>query len=116
MIGTSLVTAVARMVRVAALTFAATMFVAYVAVQAFSTHYAELPTTRAVVADPPKNPELAAAISEQASRGLCCREEPALTDTVLFQDLERTEVQVLTFEQAISASSAREGRIRRYCL
>ena len=72
MIGTSLVTAVARMVRVAALTFAATMFVAYVAVQAFSTHYAELPTTRAVVADPPKNPE--PSIAPEAS---CTAELPA---------------------------------------
>ena len=91
------------------------MFVAYVAVQAFASHYNEVPTTRTVVAEPARNTALAAAITEQTSRGLTCREEPALTDTILFQAVAETEVQVLTFEQAIAASSARTGWIRRYC-
>ncbi len=114
-LGSSHIASAARLVRVSALTFVAMMFVAYVAVQAFSSHYSEVPSTRTVVAEPAKNPALAAAISEQVSRGLTCREQPALTDTILFQAVAQTEVQVLTFEQAIAASSAREGWIRRYC-
>ncbi len=115
MIGTSHVTAVARFIRVCAVTFAAVMLVAYVSVQAFASHYNEAPTAQNVVAKPVTNTALAAAIVEQTSRGLTCREEPALTDTILFQALAETEVQVLTFEEAIAASSARTGWIRRYC-
>jgi len=116
MIGMPHVTAVAEFVRISAVTFAVTMFVAYLAVQSFASHYNELPSTRTVVAEPAKDTALAAAITEQVSRGLTCREEPALTDTILFQAVKQTEVQVLTFEQAIAASSASEGWIRRYCV
>lgn len=91
------------------------MCVAYIAVQAFASHYNEVPTTRTVVAEPARNTALAAAITEQTSRGLTCREEPALTDTILFQTVEESAVQVLTFEEAVAASSARTGWIRRYC-
>src|SRR5689334_1848682 len=115
MIGTSHVTAVARFIRVCTVTFAAVVVVAWVSVQAFASHYNDAPTTHTVVARPVTNTALAAAIVEQTSRGLTCREEPALTDTILFQALEQTEVQVLTFEEAIAASSARSGWIRRYC-
>ena len=115
MIGTSHVTAAARLVRVSVTTFAVMMLVAYIAIQAFASHYNEGPSTRTVEAVPVSNPALAAAISKQVSHGLTCREEPALTDTILFQALEESEVQVLTFEQAIAASSARTGWIRRYC-
>jgi hypothetical protein len=115
MIGTSHVPAAARFVRVSAATFVVTMLVAYIAIQAFASHYNESPSTRTVVAVPARNTALATAITQQVSRGLTCREEPALTDTILFQAIEETEVQVLTFEQAIAASSARTGWIRRYC-
>ena len=113
--GSAHLAAVSRVIRVSAMTFVAILFVAYVAVQAFASHYNEVPTTHTVVAEPASNTALAAAISEQTSRGLTCREEPALTDTILFQAVSQSEVQVLTFEQAIAASSAREGWIRRYC-
>lgn len=115
MVGSSHLAFAARLIRVSALTFVAMMFVAYVAIQAFASHYNEPPSTRTVVAEPATNPELAAAITEQVSRGLTCREEPALTDTILFQVVDQGAVQVLTFEQAIAASSARSGWIRRYC-
>ena len=115
MISTSHIAAAARVVRVSAATFVVIMFVAYLSVQAFATHYNEVPTTHTVDAKPATNPALAAAITAQVSRGLTCREEPALTDTILFQALEETEVKVLTFEEAIAASSARSGWIRRYC-
>ncbi len=114
-LGSSHIASAARLVRVSAMTFVAVMFVAYVAVQAFASHYSETPSTRTVVAAPAKNPALAAAIGDQISRGLTCREEPALTDTILFQAVGESAVQVLTFEQAIAASSARQGWIRRYC-
>lgn len=114
-IRSSHIAAAARLVRVSALTLVAILFVAYVAVQAFASHYNVTPTTRTVVAEPARNTALAAAIAEQTALGLTCREEPALTDTILFQAVEQSTVQVLTFEQAIAASSAREGWIRRYC-
>lgn len=114
-VGSVHLVAVSRIVRVSAMTFVAVLFVAYIAVQAFATHYNAVPSTHAVVAQPATNTALAAAISEQVARGLTCREEPALTDTILFQAVGKSEVQVLTFEQAIAASSAREGWIRRYC-
>lgn len=114
-VGSAHLVAVSRLVRVSALTAVAILFVAYIAVQAFASHYNAVPSTHKVVAQPASNAALAAAITEQVSRGLTCREEPALTDTILFQALEQSEVQVLTFEQAIAASSAREGWIRRYC-
>ncbi len=110
------VAAAARFVRVSALTFVATMFVAYIAIQAFASHYTDLPTTRTVVAQPAEDAALAAAITEQVSQGLSCREEPALTDTILFQEHEQSEVQVLTFDQALAASSADQGWVRRYCI
>ncbi|WP_332645190.1 hypothetical protein [Aeromicrobium sp.] len=113
--GSAHLVAVSRLVRVSAMTAVAVLFVAYIAVQAFATHYNAVPSTRTVVAQPATNTALAAAISEQVARGLTCREEPALTDTILFQAVAQSEVQVLTFEQAIAASSAREGWIRRYC-
>lgn len=115
MIGTSHVTAVARLIRVTTATFAVALVVAYVSVQIFASHYSVPPTTQVVVAESVEDAELAAAISEQMARGMTCREEPALTDTILFQELDQTEVHVLTFEQATAASSAREGWIRRYC-
>ena len=113
--GSAHLVAVSRFVRVSAMTFVAVLFVAYIAVQAFASHYNTVPTTRTVDAQPAANTALAAAISEQVAHGLTCREEPALTDTILFQAVAKSEVQVLTFEQAIAASSAREGWIRRYC-
>lgn len=113
--GSAHLVAVSRFIRVSAMTSVAVLFVAYIAVQAFATHYNAVPSTRTVDAQPASNPELAAAISEQVARGLTCREEPALTDTILFQDVGESKVQVLNFEQAIAASSVREGWIRRYC-
>ena len=114
-VGSAHLVAMSRLVRVSAISAVAILFVAYVAVQAFASHYNAVPTTRTVVAQSAANPALAAAIKEQVARGLTCREEPALTDTILFQALEQSDVQVLTFERAIAASSAREGWIRRYC-
>lgn len=114
-LGSSHLASAARIIRVSALTFVAVMFTAYIAIQAFSSHYSDAPSTHTVVASSAGNPALAAAITKQVSRGLTCREEPALTDTILFQATGQREVQVLTFEQAIAASSARSGWVRRYC-
>ncbi len=115
-IRSSHVAAAARLIRVSALVFVATLLVAYVAVQAFASRYNAPPSTRNVVSTPATHAALAAAIVEQTSRGLTCRKEPALTDTILFQEVGRTDVQVLTFDQALAASSARTGWVRRYCL
>lgn len=116
MYGTSHVTAVARLIRVCTVTAAVLLVVAYVAVQAFAMHYNSPRTTQSVDARPATNTALAAAIAEQSERGLACREQPALTDTILFQALEHAEVQVLTFDEAIAAASERTGWIRRYCI
>ncbi len=110
------VAAAARLVRVSAMTFVVTMLVAYVAVAAFASQYTEIPTTRTVVAQPAEDAALAAAITEQVSQGMSCREEPALTDTILFQAHEHPEVQVLTFDEALAAASADQGWVRRYCV
>ena len=115
MISMARVAAAARLVRIGSATFAVSIFVAYVALQAFAGHYSALPSTQPVVAEPPTNSELAAAITEQVERGLTCRAEPALTDTILVQAHGESAVQVLTFDQALAASSARTSWVRRYC-
>ena len=115
MIDTSYVTAAVRLVRITAVTFAVALMVGFVAVQSFANHY-DSRTVQVVDAQPAADAALASAISTQVSQGLSCREEPALTDTILFQHLDANAVQVMTFEQAIAASSAREGWIRRYCV
>jgi hypothetical protein len=115
MIGTSHIVAAARLVRIAVATFAVAVLVGFIAVESFVGRYGEPQQVQAM--DVRSNDtELVSAISAQESTGLTCREEPALTDVVLFQRLGESAVRVLTFEQAVAASTAHEGWIRRYCV
>jgi hypothetical protein len=115
MIGTSYVVATARLVRIASVTFAIALMVGFVALQSFSSRYGE-PHQSLVLQTADANPALTAAISSQESAGRVCREKPALTDTILFQRLGESKVRVLSFDEAIAASSRREGWIRSYCI
>ena len=112
---TSYVAAAARVVRVTSLTFAMAMLVGFVALQSFASQYGT-PHQSLVMQTANANPALTAAISTQESAGRICREKPALTDTILFQRLGESQVRVLSFDEAIAASSAREGWIRSYCV
>ena len=111
----SCVATAARMLRIASLTFAVAVVVGFVALQSFSSQYGG-PHEALVMQTADANPALTAAIAAQESAGRVCREKPALTDTILFQRLGESKVRVLTFDEAIAASSARQGWIRRYCI
>lgn len=113
MIGTSLMIAGARMVRIAAAVSAVGLLVGYFAISAFAGNYGA--STPLVLDNKSSETALSTAISAQESAGLTCSEKPTLTDVILFQRDGEDEVTVLTFDQAIKASSAREGWIRRYC-
>lgn len=115
MTSTSYVATAARMVRITALTFAMALMVGFVALQSFASQYGP-PHQALVMQTADANPALARAIAAQESAGRICREKPALTDTILFQRLGESKVRVLSFDQAIAASSAREGWIRSYCV
>lgn len=106
--------AVARFVRILSLTFVIALLVGFVAVQSFAGQYSA--TQQNLVVDAAGDAELERAISTQKLAGLTCREQPSLTDTVLFQRLGQNAVQVLRFDAAIAASAARDGWIRRYCV
>ena len=111
MISTSLVFVAARAVRRVALLCAVGLLLGYVAISSFSSRYG---TASSIVLDS-KSAEtaLSTAVSAQESAGLSCSDKPTLTDVVLFQ--RDGEVSVLPFAQAIKATSAHEGWIRRYC-
>ena len=113
MISMSPVIVAARMVRIAAAVCAVGLLVGYFAVSSFSSRYGS--TTPMILDSKSNETALSTAIAAQESAGLRCSEKPTLTDVVLFQRNGEDEVTVLTFEQAIKASSAREGWIRRYC-
>lgn len=120
MTGTFLVPMAARFVRITSRTFALSLLVAFVSVQAFASQYGS--PGGALVDDTASAPthlaqtELASAISRQEATGLTCSERPTLTDTILFQRVGSSSVRVLTFDQAVAASTSREGWIRRYCV
>lgn len=103
----------ARMVRIAAAVCAVGLLLGYVAVSSFASRYGSTPMT---LDSKSSETALSAAVSTQESAGLTCSEKPALTDVVLFQRDGEDKVTVLTFDEAIKASSAREGWIRRYCV
>lgn len=113
MISTSHVVATARAVRITAMLVAVGLLVGFVAISSFWSHYGSATTT--VVETRSNDTALATAVLEQEDAGLVCSEKPVLTDVVLFQPDGVDEVMVLTFDQAIKASSAREGWIRSYC-
>jgi hypothetical protein len=114
MIGTSHVIFAARLVRLAAAVCTAGLLVGYVAVASFASHYGvSAPMT---LDNKSSETALSAEVAKQESAGLTCSEKPALTNVVLFQREGALEVTVLTFDEAIKASNAREGWIRRYCL
>ena len=54
-------------------------------------------------------------VSELEDDGLLCRTKPGLTDSVVFE-WKTTEVTVVDFATALTASSNSEGWIRRYCM
>jgi len=109
------VVAAARLVRILAVTFAMSLMVGFVAVQAFAHQY-HVPRDMLVMQSGAGNPGLTRAIATQESAGRQCREQPTLTDTILFQRVGKTTVQVLSFDEAIAASTARQGWIRSYCV
>lgn len=59
---------------------------------------------------------LAAAVRVQEARGLACGTEPRFTDTVLFERPDSPRIEVLTFRQAVAATSSSQGWIRSYCV
>ena len=112
---TSHIVAFARLVRITSMTFAMTLLVAFVALQAFAAQYGSSEGTL-VNETASSRTELTVAISLQESAGLTCTERPALTDTILFQEQGIPTVHVISFDQALAASRARAGFIRRYCV
>jgi hypothetical protein len=112
---TSYVVTAARTVRVASLAFAVVLLVGFVALQSFASQYGA-PHQTLVMQTADANPALTIAIAAQESAGRVCREKPALTDAILFQRLGESRVRVLSFDDAMAASSARQGWIRRYCI
>ncbi|MEJ7635142.1 hypothetical protein [Aeromicrobium sp.] len=114
MISTAPVVVAARLVRIAVAVVTTGLLVGYIAISSFASQYGE--ATPMILDTKSSDTALAAAISEQESAGLTCREKPALTDVVLFQRGGAAEVTILTFDEAIQASAAREGWVRRYCV
>jgi|GEM_PF-3721603 len=54
-------------------------------------------------------------IVRQQAAGRTCGDEPALTDTVLYQYTGSTRIVVLTFDETIRQTAARTGWVRGYC-
>ncbi len=54
-------------------------------------------------------------VAELEDQGLLCRTKPGLTDSVVFE-WKTTEVTVVDFATALTASSHSQGWIRRYCM
>ncbi len=111
--GTSLVIAAARTVRIAAMIGVAGLLVGYIAVASFASRYGA--STPMALDSKSDQTALSTAVAVQESAGLTCSEKPTLTDVVLFQRDGEARVTILTFDQALKASGAREGWIRRYC-
>jgi hypothetical protein len=114
MTSTSYVFLVARMVRVAAAVCTVGLLVGYLAVASFSSRYGT--STPMILDSKSSETALSSAVAVQESAGLTCSEKPELTDVVLFQRDGEDAITILTFDQAIRASSAQEGWIRRYCV
>lgn len=112
--GDGYVVAAAHLVRVLAATFVATLLVGFVALRSFAGLYGE--PREFTVVDASSDTNLRIAVAVQESAGLTCRERPTLTDVVLFEPPGDAAVEVLSFDDAIRASRAGEGWIRRYCL
>ena len=113
MIGTSYVFMAARMVRLTAAVCTVGLLVGWLAISSFSSRYGA--STQMILDSKSNETALSSAVAAQESAGLACSAKPALTDVVLFQRDGEAKVTVLTFDQAIKASSAREGWIRKYC-
>jgi hypothetical protein len=113
MISTSYVFFAARMVRLAAAVCIVGLLIGYLAISSFASRYGG--STQMILDSKSSETALSSAVAAQESAGLACTEKPVLTDVVLFQRDGEDEVSVLTFDQAIKASSAREGWIRKYC-
>ncbi|MBC7630003.1 hypothetical protein [Aeromicrobium sp.] len=114
MSGTCFIVTGARLLRITSMTFAIVLLIGFVAVQSFANQYGR-PSGALVMDSGSTDTALLSAITLQESTGLTCSVTPVLTDTVLFQAVDGTAVQVLRFDEAIAASTAREGWIRRYC-
>ena len=113
MISTTPVFFAARMVRLAAAVCTVELLVGYLAISSFASHYGG--STQMIFDSKSSETALSSAVAAQESVGLACSDKPALTDVVLFQRDGEHKIAVLTFDQAIKASSAREGWIRKYC-
>lgn len=114
MMSMSLVIAAARTVRVIAVACAVGLVVGYIAISSFSNRYGA--STPMVLDSKSNETALSTAIAAQKSAGLTCSEKPTLTDVILFQRDGESAISVMTFDEAIKASSAQEGWIRRYCV
>jgi hypothetical protein len=114
MITMSYLVASARLVRLAAAVAVVGLVVGFVAVSSFAGRYGS--STPMIMDATSSDTALTAAVRQQEAAGLACSAKPALTDVVLFQREGAEEVTILTFDQAIEASSARAGWIRRYCV
>lgn len=101
----------ARLVRLAAAVCVVGLLVGYVAVSSFASRYG----SASPVLDTKSGMALSVAVLAQKSAGLTCVDEPGRSDVVLFQRVGAAEVTVLTYDDAMRASRAREGSIRRYC-
>lgn len=55
------------------------------------------------------------AMSRQQAAGRSCDDEPALTDTVLYQYAGTSRIVVLTFDETVRQTAARTGWVRGYC-
>ena len=62
-----------------------------------------------------QSPAVSRTVAALEDRGLLCRTKPGLTDSVVFE-WKTTEVTVVDFATALSASSNNEGWVRRYCM
>ena len=113
MINTTYVFFAARMVRLAAAVCTVGLLIGYLAISSFASRYGG--STQMILDSKSNETALSSAIAAQESAGLACSDKPALTDVVLFQRDGEDKVVVLTFDQAIKASSASEGWIRKYC-
>ena len=104
----------ARVVRALSAGLALSVLVAVVALQAFQAEYGR-PTARVATRADVESPQLSAAIAQQGALGRQCSNRPSLADAILFQANGQDEIRVVTFDEALLASSARSGWIRRYC-
>ena len=105
----------ARLVRGLALGATVALLVGLVALRAFEAGYGSQVAGVVTQADT-DSAQLMDAIERQRALGRSCSRTPALTDVVLYEALDTDVVTVVTFDQALSRSSAGAGWIRRYCV